>query len=183
MSPGLPRILVLTGTSDHPFRRLLDALPALREQGIAGEVRVQTAAPGPLPPGLTPLPSIDREGVAREIAAADAVITHGGSGSCLEVLAAGHLPIVVARRRPLGEIADDHQSDLANALEERGLAWIPRDPLSSGLAEGVRHVVDRPAAAGGGRRSRQGAEGHRLRAGQGRGPPFAHGSTCATRDG
>lgn len=144
MSSGLPRVLVLTGTSDHPFPRLFDALPALLEQAVAGEVRVQTEAPATLPPGLVHLAHLDRAGVAREIEAADAVITHGGSGSCLEALAAGHLPIVVARRRSLHEIADDHQSDLADALEARGLAWLPTDPLPIGLAEGVRRATDRP---------------------------------------
>jgi UDP-N-acetylglucosamine transferase subunit ALG13 len=50
---------------------------------------------------------------------AEAVITHAGVGSILCARRAGHLPIVVPRRRRHGEHVDDHQAELARALDER----------------------------------------------------------------
>ena len=71
MSRGRPRVLVLTGTSDHPFPRLLDALPALVRDGVASEVRVQRSLPVPAAPGIVTLGMLSREAVERELAEAD----------------------------------------------------------------------------------------------------------------
>jgi UDP-N-acetylglucosamine transferase subunit ALG13 len=52
--------------------------------------------------------------------AADVVITHAGVGSVLCATRAGHTPLVVPRLRRLGEHVDDHQVELAEALEQAG---------------------------------------------------------------
>jgi UDP-N-acetylglucosamine transferase subunit ALG13 len=145
MPRGLPRVLVLTGTSGRPFPRLLDALPALLRDGVAGEVRVQSAHAPPRAEGLVALGTLAREALAREIAEADVVVTHAGSGSCFDAMRAGHRPVVVARRRDLGEVADDHQTDLASELVRSGRAV----DGAAGLAEAIpRAVRERRPAAG-----------------------------------
>ena len=140
MSRGLPRVLVLTGTGDYPFPRLLDALPALVRDGVAAEVRVQSALPVSQAPGVVALGMLTREDVASELAAADVVITHGGSGSCFDAIRAGHRPIVVPRRVSLGEHVDDHQIDVAAALHEKRLAVHVSEPTSDDLTKYVSEL-------------------------------------------
>jgi UDP-N-acetylglucosamine transferase subunit ALG13 len=138
MSRGLPRVLVLTGTSEHGFGRLLGALPALVSGGAASEVRVQGRHAPPVAPGVVALGMVPRDAVAREVAGADVVVSHGGSGSCADAMRAGHRPIVVPRRAALGEHVDDHQADLAAELARLGLAVVAEDPLEASLPALVR---------------------------------------------
>ena len=148
MSRDRPHVLVLTGTSDRPFGRLLRSLPALAGSDLVEDVRVQARVAVPSSPRIVAIGMLTRDDVRREMAAADAVVTHGGSGSCLEAVAIGHVPVIVPRRRSLGEAADDHQSDLANELARRGLAVVAEDPLDPGLS----HAVLEAARARGGPR-------------------------------
>ncbi len=138
MSRRLPRVLVLTGTSDHPFPRLLEALPSLLREGVASEVRVQSRCPPPETPGIVPFGMLSREEVLQELAAADVVITHGGSGSIFDAIRAGHRPIVVPRSLALAEILDDHQADVAEGLARYGWTVEAADPLSESLPRHVR---------------------------------------------
>jgi|GEM_PF-645883 len=165
MSLGLPRVLVLTGTSSHPFPRLLDALPALVRDGVASEVRVQSALPVTPSTGIAALGTLSREAVAEELQRADVVIAHGGSGTCLEAIRAGHRPIVVPRRAALGEIVDDHQVDLALQLAAQDLVEHLPEVTDETLARAIRGCPlrqrGRPAVTGGlGERIRALAESH-----------------------
>lgn len=58
---------------------------------------------------------------------ADVIIAHAGTGSALDALESGKCPILVPRRRNYGEHVDDHQTQLAEVLDRRGLA-LRREP-------------------------------------------------------
>jgi UDP-N-acetylglucosamine transferase subunit ALG13 len=47
-------------------------------------------------------------------------VTHAGVGSILSARRAGHVPLVVPRRRALGEHVDDHQVRFAAWMADRG---------------------------------------------------------------
>jgi UDP-N-acetylglucosamine transferase subunit ALG13 len=53
---------------------------------------------------------------------ADLVVCHAGCGSALTALEAGHRPVLVPRQARHGEHVDDHQREIAEELEGRGLA-------------------------------------------------------------
>jgi UDP-N-acetylglucosamine transferase subunit ALG13 len=53
--------------------------------------------------------------------AADVVVVHAGVASIVDAVRAGHRPIVVARRKHLGEHVDDHQLQIVAALERLGM--------------------------------------------------------------
>jgi UDP-N-acetylglucosamine transferase subunit ALG13 len=53
--------------------------------------------------------------------AADAIVTHAGTGSIQMARASGKRPIVVPRRAELGEHVDDHQVPFARRLAAAGL--------------------------------------------------------------
>lgn len=73
---------------------------------------------------LNGAPTISSEEMASRMAGADVVICHAGTGSTLMALQNGIRPIVVPRRHSYGEHVDDHQSDLAAFLHNRGLAMV-----------------------------------------------------------
>jgi UDP-N-acetylglucosamine--N-acetylmuramyl-(pentapeptide) pyrophosphoryl-undecaprenol N-acetylglucosamine transferase len=54
----------------------------------------------------------------------DLVVCHAGVGSVVTALAAGHVPVVAPRRKVHNEHVDDHQTQFAEMLRERGLAIV-----------------------------------------------------------
>ncbi|QQR92039.1 MAG: hypothetical protein IPJ88_13050 [Myxococcales bacterium] len=68
-----------------------------------------------------------REELLIKMKQADAVISHGGCGSLLDAISAGHCPIVVPRLARFGEIVNDHQLELAEQLVAEEKALLARD--------------------------------------------------------
>jgi UDP-N-acetylglucosamine transferase subunit ALG13 len=127
-------ILVTVGTHHQPFTRLIDALTML-----PGDEVVVQYGHSPPPPSVAVAESVAflaYDDLAARMDAADAVVTHAGVGSILTAMRMGHTPIVVPRRRRLGEHVDDHQIELTRALEETGrvLAVWEVDRLPAALA-------------------------------------------------
>ena len=70
------------------------------------------------------------------IESADVVVSHAGVGSIMCALRAGHVPIVFPRLKRYSETVDDHQAELAEALEQRGnviVVWTG-DELAAAVA-------------------------------------------------
>jgi UDP-N-acetylglucosamine transferase subunit ALG13 len=65
------------------------------------------------------LPSVEFDALLRDV---DAVIAHAGTGSSIAALTAGRAPVLVPRRKARGEHVDDHQVEIAQELDRRGLA-------------------------------------------------------------
>lgn len=156
------RVVVTLGTAtEFPFRRLVEALLPIVAAG--GELEQASGAPvevlwqtggtavGDLP--IRPTPFMSARALADALAAADIVVCHAGTGSALGALNAARLPLVAARRPSHGEAGDDHQRQLADELERRGLA-LAREPeaisvqdLLSTLRVAVRRVERPPPIA------------------------------------
>ncbi len=62
------------------------------------------------------------------------VIAHAGVGSALTALEAGRLPILVPRLERFGEHVDDHQLQIADHLQNRGLA-LARSPETLAVSD------------------------------------------------
>jgi beta-1,4-N-acetylglucosaminyltransferase len=112
-------IYVTVGTHHQRFDRLLGALGPLSE---IDELVVQHG-PGPAPPeALVAVPFFSSGVALAYLQRARAVVMHAGVGSFLVARRAGHLPVLVPRLRRYGEHVDDHQAELARALDEAGEA-------------------------------------------------------------
>jgi UDP-N-acetylglucosamine transferase subunit ALG13 len=129
------RLFVTVGNALVPFDRLLgwvdEALTALGEPvaGVCqhGPSRVR-------PRGLEAREGLSRGDFDAEMARADAVVCHAGVGTLWSAIRAGHRPLVVPRRAGLGEIVNDHQLEIVEALAHEGrivrvegateLAWL-----------------------------------------------------------
>ena len=126
-------ILVLMGTSEHPFDRLLDWVEswyfAQRVDRQSVQVRVQTGATTRAC-ALDSAPMLDHLDLRSAAAESDVVITHAGPGSINDAFSAGIRPIVVPRRPDLGEHVDEHQLRFAAFLARRGIVDTANDEAS-----------------------------------------------------
>ncbi len=120
-------ILVLTGITAVPFRRLLGAMERL-EATLDEDLVVQY---GSGEPPATPrgdwFSVTSRSRMSALLSSARVIISHAGAGSVGDALQAGKRPIVVPRRRELREHVDDHQVAFARRLRDAGLVSLVED--------------------------------------------------------
>jgi UDP-N-acetylglucosamine transferase subunit ALG13 len=155
-------IFVSVGTHQQPFHRLLGALDPLAR---LDELVVQHGAAPPPAAADVAVAFLRPAEVVAGMRRAGAVICHAGVGSILVAHAAGHVPIVVPRRRAYGEHVDDHQVEFARELERRGDVVVvldvedlagavaratarrtPRATAGAELADAVRLALDASSA-------------------------------------
>ncbi|WP_202387881.1 glycosyltransferase [Nocardioides flavescens] len=117
------RVVVTVGTSEHyGFRRLVERLVAVLPPDV--HVTWQTGSTDVSDLPVTARASMPASELVAEIAEADAVIAHAGTGSSLVALEQGKMPLLVPRRSDRGEHVDDHQHQIASDLSSRGLAHV-----------------------------------------------------------
>jgi UDP-N-acetylglucosamine transferase subunit ALG13 len=123
-------ILVLLGTQDRPFTRLLDAVVAAIDVGlITEEVVVQSghtpyeyrdSSGKPFPPNLKMSAFFPLATYADLVARADVIVTHGGVGSILDGVKRGVPVIAAARLEKYGEHQNNHQTQIIGKLADAG---------------------------------------------------------------
>jgi UDP-N-acetylglucosamine transferase subunit ALG13 len=121
--PGAPRVVVTVGGNAHyGFERLVRSLHAVIPADWSVLWQVGPSDVSDL--GIETVASLPNDELRREIAGADLVISHAGTGSILTALQLGKRPIVVPRRAAHGEHVDGHQNDLAAFVASEGLALV-----------------------------------------------------------
>lgn len=136
------KVVVTVGTTSFDFRRLFARLVEILPPD--SQVVWQTGSSNVDGLGLTGasalVPAADLHAA---MAAADIVVAHAGVGSAFDALDAGRLPVLVPRRASHGEHVDDHQSEVARWLADRGLALtVEADQLDHTiLGEAARSAV------------------------------------------
>lgn len=123
-------ILVTVGTEQYAFDRLMSWVAILMQNGlIQEEVIVQCGASKRLPPNVTAHKTIPVDRFMQLVQQARFVISHCGEGSLLMLEEIGTPYILVPRSVRFQEHVDDHQVELAIALESIGveIAWSPGD--------------------------------------------------------
>lgn len=131
-------IFATCGASHYSFQRMMEALHALP----VDHLYVQHGPADP-PPCASAVAYMRFEAIIEKIEMADVVVTHAGVGSILCAFQAGHTPIIFPRLKRYAEAVDDHQTELAEALGERGAALVARTPAE--LAAAVSSVPRRRA--------------------------------------
>lgn len=131
-------ILVVLGTFELPFTRMLEEVERLKKQGeITDEIVVQV--------GHTPFksdvmelrPFMSYEDMEKLYDQADLVITHGGTGSIITGVKKSKKVIAIARLQKYGEHNDDHQIEIVEQFTNTGhiLNWKEGQPLLDVLNE------------------------------------------------
>lgn len=115
------RALVTVGLERKPYDRLLRAVDEAVGKGwIPSDTLVQRGhTPFPCRYCKT-VPFLSFDELRDAIRQADLVIAHGGVGSVLLALAEGKIPLVIPRRRDLGEHVDNHQIEFVQKMEQEG---------------------------------------------------------------
>jgi UDP-N-acetylglucosamine transferase subunit ALG13 len=117
-------ILVVVGSSQFPFDRLLRAVDAL---ALDEQLVVQHGASAVRPRGAQCVPFLPLETLTGLVRSARAIVTHGGVGSILLALTNGKRPYVVPRLRAFRETVDDHQLESARRFAKAGLVTLVED--------------------------------------------------------
>ena len=114
-------ILVILGTQDKPFTRLLQALDEQKKSHLINDELIVQAGCTKLDTDsmklfdLLPIDEFDRL-----INEADVVITHAGVGSILSALKKGKKVIACARLSKYGEHTNDHQLQIQEEFARQG---------------------------------------------------------------
>lgn len=142
-------LLVATVGATLPFPRLVDVVLEAKKRGLISEdVLLQTgeiAEPLAPVPGVTIVESLPFDSLLARLRDARVVVGHGGTGSIITALQAQCGTIVMPRRFELGEHYDNHQSEICEAFQARGLVRIADDIESFAVAlEAARKAPPRP---------------------------------------
>ena len=113
-------ILVLLGTQNNSFTRLLEAVQEnIDKKIINDEVVVQAGFTKFESKDMKIFKLIDKKKLSKLQDKADLIITHGGVGSIISSLEKGKKVIVVPRLKKYNEHVNDHQVDFCKEVEKR----------------------------------------------------------------
>lgn len=134
-------ILVLLGTQNNSFVRLLDAIQKnINNKIIQDEVIVQAGFTKFESPDMKIFNLIDKKDFEELQDKADLIITHGGVGSIISSLEKGKKVIVVPRLKKYGEHVNDHQVQIAERFEKDGYVKMVMDV--SKLGDVIKSMKD-----------------------------------------
>ncbi|MCY8231397.1 PssE/Cps14G family polysaccharide biosynthesis glycosyltransferase [Priestia endophytica] len=143
-------ILVVLGTHELPFTRLLEAVEEAIEAGLIQEdVIVQV---GHTPFNSKHMKLIDftsYDEMDRLYDEARVIITHGGTGSITSGLKKGKTLIAAPRLIKYGEHNDDHQLEIVNQFSRTGhlIPWTDEDNFEEVLQRAA-HFTPQPFYSG-----------------------------------
>lgn len=114
-------ILVVLGTQDKPFTRLLEALDVQKKAGlIQDEIIVQAGCTKLATDSMKLFDLLPIDEFDMMINDADVIITHAGVGSILSALKKGKKVIACARLAQYGEHTNDHQLQIQEEFARQG---------------------------------------------------------------
>ena len=114
-------ILVLLGTQNNSFHRLLEKIDELIKKGIIDEkVLVQSGYTKYESKNMRIFDLIPQEELEKYQEKADLIITHGGVGSIISSIKKGKKVIAVARCHKYHEHVNDHQQQIVESFNKKG---------------------------------------------------------------
>ena len=122
MFAGAKKVFVSVGTHPQPFDRLLRELDAVAARHKEIEFFAQTGNSGYAPKNFRFEKFLGGNEYDSRMLWADVVVSHGGAGTIINALLGKKPLVVVPRLAKFGEHTNNHQLDLAGALEEKGKA-------------------------------------------------------------
>lgn len=114
-------ILVLLGTQNNSFQRLLVEIDKLVEKGvIKDEILVQAGYTKYESKNMKVFDLISSEELGKYQDQADLIITHGGVGSIVGSIKKGKKVIAVPRLHKYHEHVNDHQKQIVETYDKKG---------------------------------------------------------------
>ena len=134
-------ILVMLGTQNNSFHRLLEKIDKLiEEKKIQDKVIVQAGYTKYESKNMKIFGLIPEEELERYQEQADLIITHGGVGSIISSLKKGKKVIAVPRMHRYDEHVNDHQKEIVENFNEKG--YIIGIQNVKDLGEAIKKVED-----------------------------------------
>jgi UDP-N-acetylglucosamine transferase subunit ALG13 len=125
--PSKDPLLFVTVGATLPFDRMIAAVSELKRAGkIPEKIVAQVGIGGACPPGIECVESMSFDRIRVTLRAADLVVCHGGTGSLITALRERCRIVVMPRLFDLGEHYDNHQLEISEAFEKRGLVQLAR---------------------------------------------------------
>lgn len=114
-------ILVMLGTQNNSFERLLKKMDELIEKKVIDEkVIVQSGYTNYESKNMRIFDLIPQEELEKYQEQADLIITHGGVGSIISSIKMGKKVIAVPRLHRYHEHVNDHQKQIVEAFDKKG---------------------------------------------------------------
>lgn len=114
-------ILVLLGTQNNSFHRLLEKVDELIEKEVVNEkILVQAGYTKYESKNMRIFDLIPQEELDRYQEQADLIITHGGVGSIISSIKKGKKVIAVPRLHEYQEHVNDHQKQIVESFDKKG---------------------------------------------------------------
>lgn len=114
-------ILVLLGTQNNSFQRLLEKIDELiRNQVIQEDVIVQAGYTKYQSQNMRIIDFMTKEEIEKLQTQAALIITHGGVGSILLSITKGKKVIAIPRLHKYQEHVNDHQKEIVELFNEKG---------------------------------------------------------------
>ena len=114
-------ILVMLGTQNNSFHRLLEEIDKLINQGvIKDKVIVQSGHTKYSSKNMEIIDFMSQEELEKLQSEADLIITHGGVGSIISSLKMGKKVIAVPRLHEYHEHVNDHQKEIVETFDKKG---------------------------------------------------------------
>ena len=114
-------ILVMLGTQNNSFHRLLEKIDQLVEDGkISGEVIVQAGYTKYESQNMKIIDFVSNNEIEKLELQADYIITHGGVGSIINSIEKGKKVIAVPRKHEYGEHVNNHQIQIIKDFTDKG---------------------------------------------------------------
>lgn len=126
--PEKEPLLFATVGATLPYERLLDYVGEAKAEGMIPErVVIQTGEGATPVAGAECVETLDYDTMRAMLAKADIAVCHGGTGSLITALQAGCRTIAIPRLFERGEHYDNHQLEITEAFEQRGLLFVARN--------------------------------------------------------
>ena len=114
-------ILVMLGTQNNSFHRLLEEIDRLIDSGVINEkVIVQAGYTKYESKNMRIFSLIPQDELEKYQDKADLIITHGGVGSIISSLKREKKVIAVPRLHKYGEHVNDHQKQIVESFDKKG---------------------------------------------------------------
>jgi UDP-N-acetylglucosamine transferase subunit ALG13 len=133
-------ILVTVGTHDQNFDRLVETMDRLATT-LEEPVIIQRGSSSYLPVHTEHFEFTSYERMQELTQEARVVVSHAAAGAIILVLSKGKPLVLVPRLARYGEAIDDHQKQLAIALERKGQAIAVLEPTTNRLAAAITLAV------------------------------------------
>jgi len=127
-------IFVTVGTHEQPFDRLIREVDRLAGDATVGHDFFCQIGYGTYEPAVPHTAMVPYREMQERIAGAALVITHGGPGSVMPVLAARRPLVLVPRQHGFGEHVDDHQVGFCRRIGAERALPVVEDIATLGAA-------------------------------------------------